>query len=68
MQIDQKVDEKKINDWWADLEYLEKIRVLLLIYPKLNITSLEFQGINNLWKTAGLERKKDLYQDAWKRS
>lgn len=68
MKIDQEITEKKINDWWVDLEYLEKIRVVLLAYPKLNIFSIENQGINNLWRTTSLERKKELYEDAWKRS
>ena len=68
MRIDQEITEKKINDWWEDLEYLEKIRVLLLAWPKLGIIGIEHQGVGILWKRVNLERKKDFYQDAWKRS
>jgi len=68
MRIDQGLTEKKINDWWEDLEYLEKIRVLLLAWPGLDITGIEHQGVSVLWKKVDPERKKDFYQDAWKRS
>lgn len=68
MRIDQGITEKQINDWWEDLEYLEKIRVLLLAWPKLDISGIERQGVSGLWKKVNLERKTDFYQDAWKRS
>jgi hypothetical protein len=58
--------EKKISEFWDDLEYLKKIKILLLVYPDLNITKIEFQGIDVLWKEIPLERKKDIYQGAWK--
>lgn len=57
--------EKKINNWWEDLEYLEKIRVLLRFYPKYNITKLEERGVSKLWKSIPLEEKKNLYQSNW---
>lgn len=62
---DQEV-EKKILDWWEDLEYLKKIKILLLAYPDLGICKIESQGIDILWKKISLEQKKDIYQDAWK--
>lgn len=52
--------KNKIATWWANLKYLKKIEVLLEEYPKLNITSIELQGLNNLWRTAGSLEKKEL--------
>ena len=62
---DQEI-EKKIFDWWEDLEYFKKLKVLLIAYPDLNITKIEFQGIDVLWKKIPLERQKDIYNGAWK--
>ena len=58
--------KKMINDFWEDLEYLVKIRILLRVYPKFNITKLEERNINKLWKSLSLERKKEIYQDQYK--
>jgi len=58
--------EKKLNDWFFDLEYLEKMRILLRVYPNLNITKIEGQGIGILWRKVDLEKQKDIYQEAWK--
>jgi len=62
---DQEI-KKKISDFWEDLEYLKKIKILLLDYPELNITKIESQGVKNLWKKISLERQKDIYNGAWK--
>jgi len=49
----------KINTWFNSLKYLQKLGIILEEYPKLDVTSIELQGLNNLWRTAGsLERKK----------
>ena len=55
--------EKMINDFWEDLEYLVKIRILLKAYPDYSITKLEERNINKLWKSLSLEKQKDIYQD-----
>jgi len=33
--------KKMISDFWGDLEYLTKIRILLKAYPGYSITKLE---------------------------
>lgn len=58
--------KKLISDWWEDLEYLFKIRVLLRFYPKYNVTRLEERGVFKLWKAIPLEEKKNLYQSNWR--
>jgi len=59
--------EKEINNYFEDLEYLKKIKVLLLAYPDLGgICKIEKSGIGKLWKEIPLSRKKELYEDAWK--
>lgn len=58
--------KKMIDNWFNNLEYLVKIRVMLRAYPKLNITKIEFQGIGILWKKIPPEEKKNIYQDNWK--
>ena len=55
--------KKMISDYWEDLEYLVKIRVLLKAYPGYSITKLEARNINKLWKSLSLEKKKDIYQN-----
>ena len=62
---DQEV-KKKISDWWEDLEYFKKLKVLLIAYPNLNITKIESQGVADLWRKIPLERKKYFNQGAWK--
>jgi hypothetical protein len=64
-KTDQEI-EKEISSWWEDLEYLKKIKILLLAYPDLNITKIEKSGTGKLWKEIPLERKKEFYEDAWK--
>lgn len=58
--------KKKISEFWDDLEYLTKIRILLKAYPGYSITKLEERGIAKIWKAISLERQKDIYQDQWK--
>jgi len=55
--------KKMISEFWLDCEYLVKLRVLLKVYEKLNITKIESLGVNGLWKKLSLERQKDVYQD-----
>jgi len=50
--------ERKISSWWKDLNYMKKLDILTANYS-LGVTSVEYQGIENLWRTLGnLERKK----------
>jgi len=58
--------KKQIDEWFFDLEYLDRIRVLLRVYFKLNITKIESQGVATLWRKIDLERQKDIYSEAWK--
>jgi hypothetical protein len=58
--------KKMINDFWEDLEYLVKIRILLKAYPGYSITKLEARNINKLWKSLSLEKQKDIYKDQYK--
>lgn len=51
-----------IKEFWEDLEYLVKIRILLKAYPGYSITKLEERNINKMWKALSLERQKDIYQ------
>jgi len=62
---DQEI-KKKIDEFFSDLEYLEKMRILLRVYPNLNITKIESQGIGILWRKVSLERQKNIYQEQWK--
>ena len=64
-QTDQEI-KKTIDDWFFDLEYLERLRVLLKVYERLNITKIEEQGISKLWNKIDLWRKKEIYQEAWR--
>ena len=58
--------KKIINDFWEDLEYLVKIRILLKAFPGYSITKLESRNINKLWQSLSLEKQKDIYQDQHK--
>jgi len=58
--------KKMIIDFWEDLEYLTKIRILLKAFPGYSITKLESRGIGKMWKSLSLERQKEIYQDSWK--
>ena len=68
---DKKEKEKeleiKINIWWNNLKYLQKLGVILEEYPKLDVTSIELQGLNNLWRTTGSLEKKKLIMDQYEK-
>lgn len=65
--LKSKEESKKIiSDFWEDLEYLTKIKILLRAYPKLNITKLEERGVGKLWLALSLEKQKEIYQEQWK--
>ena len=55
-----------IKNFWEDLEYLVKIRILLKIFEGYSITKLEARNINKLWESVSLEQKKEIYQDQHK--
>jgi len=59
-------DKKLTDDSIIRIEYLVKIRILLRVYPKFNITKLEERNINKMWLALSLERKKEIYQDQYK--
>lgn len=58
--------EKKVDDFFNDLEYLDKLRILLREFDKFNITKLESRGIYKMWQGIPLQRRKDIFQDWWK--
>ncbi|MBA7551120.1 hypothetical protein ES705_43655 [subsurface metagenome] len=55
-----------IKNFWEDTEYLVKVRILLKVYPKFNITKLEERGVSKLWRSLSLERQKDVYNTQFK--
>jgi len=57
---------KMISDFWEDLEYLTKIRILLKLYPGYSITKLEERKIAKMWKAVSLEEKKDIYNSQYR--
>ena len=57
--------KKMLNDWFFELEYLERLRVLLRVYEKLSITKIEEQGVSTLWRKVNLQRQKELCQENW---
>jgi len=57
----------KVNTWWNNLKYLQKLGIILEEYPKLDVTSIELQGLNNLWRTAGNLEKKKLIMDQYEK-
>jgi hypothetical protein len=61
---DQEI-KKMLNEWFFELEYLERLRVLLRVYEKLNVTKIEEQGVSTLWRKISLQRQKGLYQENW---
>ncbi|MBA7560768.1 hypothetical protein ES695_02850 [Candidatus Atribacteria bacterium 1244-E10-H5-B2] len=65
LKTDQET-KKMINEFWEDLEYLVKIRILLKIFEGYSITKLEARNINKLWKSLSLEKQKDIYIDQYK--
>ncbi len=58
--------KKMISDFFNDLEYLTKIRILLKAFPGYSITKLESRGIAKMWKALSLERQKDVYENQYK--
>ncbi len=58
--------KKKVDSWFFDLEHLEKLRILLRVYEKLNVTKIEEQGISTLWRKIDLVLRKYIVQDQWK--
>ena len=58
--------EKMLSDFFSDLEYLAKIRVLLKAYPDYSIGKLESRGISKLWQALSLEQKKDIYSNQFR--
>lgn len=58
--------EKMIKNFWEDLEYLSKIRVLLRYYEGYSITKLEARNINKLFYALDLEKKKDILNNQYK--
>jgi len=65
LKTDQEV-KNMIREFWEDLEYLVKIRILLKAYPGYSITKLEERNINRMWRSISLERKKEIYEDQYK--
>jgi len=58
--------EKIISDFWDDLEYLVKIRILLKAYPGYSITKLERRGVSELWESLSMDQKKDIYNNQFR--
>ncbi|MBA7542503.1 hypothetical protein ES705_34826 [subsurface metagenome] len=58
--------KRMIKNFWEDLEYLVKIRILLKAYPGYSITKLEARNINRMWKSLSLEQKKDIYNNQYR--
>ncbi|MBA7533767.1 hypothetical protein ES705_47140 [subsurface metagenome] len=57
----------KVNTWWYSLKYLQKLGIILELYPKLDVTSIELQGLSNLWRLAGSLQKKKLVMDQYEK-
>jgi len=57
----------KVNTWWYSLKYLQKLGIVLELYPKLDVTSIELQGLNNLWRLAGSLQKKKLIMETYEK-
>ena len=68
---DKKEKEKeleiKVNTWFNSLKYLQKLGIVLELFPKLDVTSIELQGLKNLWRTAGSLEKKKLIMDQYEK-
>jgi len=62
----EKETKDMIKNFWEDLEYLVKIRILLRIFEGYSITKLESRGIGKLWKSLSLEKRKEVYEDQYK--
>ena len=48
---------KKVNTWWKNLRYLQKLDILLEDNPGYDITNIERKGIKNLWNSNSLKKK-----------
>ena len=59
--------KNKVNAWFDGLKHLQKLEILLEGYPKLDITSIERQGIKNLWRTVGSLERKELIMDIYEK-
>ncbi|MBA7631525.1 hypothetical protein ES703_39057 [subsurface metagenome] len=59
--------KNEVNTWFNSLKYLQKLGIILEEYPKLDVTSIELQGLNNLWRTAGSLEKKKLIMDQYEK-
>ncbi|MBA7520938.1 hypothetical protein ES705_13038 [subsurface metagenome] len=59
--------ENKVNTWFNSLKYLQKLGIILEGYPKLDVTSIELQGLKNLWRTTGSLEKKKLIMDRYEK-
>ncbi len=57
----------KVNTWWYSLKYLQKLGIILELYPKLDVTSIELQGLSNLWRLSGTLQKKKLVMDQYEK-
>lgn len=58
--------KEMVDRFFFDLEHLEKLRILLRVYEKLNVTKIEEQGVAILWRKIDIERQKNIYQEQWK--
>jgi len=57
----------KISTWFNSLKYMQKLAIILEEYPKLDVTSIELQGLNNLWRTVGSLEKKKLIMETYEK-
>ena len=53
--------EKMIADFWEEIEYLVKVRILLSAFEGYSITKLEERGISKMWLALSLEKRKDIF-------
>ncbi|MBA7526291.1 hypothetical protein ES705_18452 [subsurface metagenome] len=57
----EKEIKNMIKEYWENIEYLTKIRILLSAFPGYSITKLEERNINKMWRSLSLEKQKDVY-------
>jgi hypothetical protein len=65
LKTDQEI-KNMISEFWEDLEYLVRLRILLKVYPGYSVSKLESRGIAKMWKSLSLEKKKDIYNSQFK--
>lgn len=58
--------KKKVDNFFNELEHIDKLRILLREFDKFNITKLESRGIYKMWQGIRLERQKDIFRDQWR--